>query len=132
MQTIHKQVKFKDTTVDEGLLPLIQTLNDKGIETLYSCQGFDKDKDKPTKNTYIVFKDGEKAHLFVKFVLLLNYKFMAISKNKVNLPLFEVSIDFYETYYRYIIYARNKCTFRIFEKTLFEALDLTENLLKGE
>ena len=132
MQATHKQVKFKDTTVDKEMLPLVKALNDAGIETLYSCQGFEKEKDRPTQNAYIVFKDNEKAHLFVKFVLLLNYKFMMINKDTVTLPLFEVTMDFYDTCYRYTIYSRNRCSFNIFEKTLLEALNMTEDLIKQE
>ena len=132
MQTAHKQVKFKDTTVDEAMLPLVKALNDAGIETLFSCQGFIMDKDTPTDNAYIAFKDSEKAYLLVKFVLLLNYKFMIIDKDTVILPLFEVSMDFYDTYYRYCIYSRNRCSFNIFEKTLLEALNMTEDLIKQE
>ena len=39
METEHKQVKYQDFEVDKKMLPIIKTLNENDIETLYSCQG---------------------------------------------------------------------------------------------
>lgn len=129
MQTTHKQVKFKDTTVDKEMLPIIKKLNENGIETIFSCCGLDDgDKDKPAyklnHNMYIVIKEDVLSNSFIKILLILRYKFMKQDDNAIKLPLIEVNYDFFDDSFRYSVNAINSCTFNAFNSLLNNAVDL--------
>ena len=53
---MHNQVQYKDFTVDIEMLPLIENLNNSGIQTLYSCCGLDEDGNKDTPARELIKK----------------------------------------------------------------------------
>ena len=102
MNTEHKQVVYKNFEVDEAMLPIIKVLNDNGIETLYSCQGDDNNR------PYVVIKSSDKAEIFVKTLLMLDFMCRSEKMKKANnetqiASSFEVTFDCQLGEYRYCI-----------------------------
>ena len=65
--TEHKQVEYKGLMIDEKILPLVKLLNENGIETLYSCEGDEKNM------PYISFMASDEADKLVENLLYLDF-----------------------------------------------------------
>ncbi len=134
---IHKQVSYKDFTVDIEMLPLIENLNENGIQTLYSCCGLDEDgnKDKPAKELikknlrpYVIISADEKGYMFTRLLLLVQYKYLTSDKDSIKIPLIEIDYDYYEDTFRFTIQGVNSCSFKIFEFFMNETLRLFKEI----
>lgn len=134
---MHNQVQYKDFTVDIEMLPLIENLNNSGIQTLYSCCGLDEDgnKDKPARDLikknlrpYVIISADEKGYMFTRLLLLVQYKYLTSDKDSIKIPLIEVDYDYYDGTFRFSIQGVNSCSFKIFELFINESLRLFKEI----
>ena len=127
----------KDLKVGDELLALVDILRKNGLETCFYSSGIESeaDKEKPAytlfKPNSITFAETEATSLFIKALLMLNYKYMSqADKSIFRLPLMEVTYTFNGKQFEYTVKGINSSTYYTFIFILTEVIKMYDDLKK--